>query len=889
MSGSPLGRLGVPHDTARRPGATSASRVGAADTLGPGQKCDRERAARAGPRSRSGRGPLPPRSARARHSGGPSRTPSRCGRVRRAGPSPVHGLRRRRGRSPGRRGPRARGWHEPGSRGSRRPRAPRSAARSARMMSRRRRPPSKRTWRSVCSRTHERRRSAALDGPLLGREHDRAQGAPAAPAPACPELHPVRDRCDRRPRRPRGARRPVPGRPPRLAKARSGLVPRHHALPGAVHGGPRSDNRLCLEPHAGDRAPLRAGALASLREEGPGATVGGGPCRLPRSSPVLPPGGEERPDRRVRLRRSPERHQRGGLRGLRPAERRALRSLSRPHGHGAVDDDWSAAARAVVLGGAWRPGLGRHPLGRVGRDAVLGDPAGVCRLLDLELGGGEEGARPRLALHLRGHRRHWRVRVAVPGRALRLAAAPGRRRDPRRGAAGAIAEGARFDPVMKAAQPATLLLVLASAALASCNGGDSSSDTTAADSCSTLGQVQFVRDTMQDIYFWYQHLPNPDPSGFASPEAYLEAVRYRPIDTSYSFIADKAESDAFFSDSEFIGLGISTRQTSATELRVSQVFAASPASEAGLARGDFLLSINGRSVPELLQTGDINSIFGPAEVGVVVSLTWRRLEDHSMRSASLTKRSVTIPTVSLTSVYDVRRGPRVGYVFFRNFVQPSTAALNTAFHTLREAGAKELVLDLRYNGGGLLGVAQHLGGLIGGAATNGQVFVELFHNDKNPSRNTTYRFELPAEAIGFTRFVAITTRGTASASESVINGLKPFMPVTLVGDTTYGKPVGQYGFDFCTKTLFPVAFEARNARGEGEYFDGLPADCAAADDLDHELGDPDEDSLGEALEFMRSGRCTPAAADAARVHAAREARIGKGQPSDPWRQLLGAY
>ena len=341
---------------------------------------------------------------------------------------------------------------------------------------------------------------------------------------------------------------------------------------------------------------------------------------------------------------------------------------------------------------------------------------------------------------------------------------------------------------MKAWRPSLALLPIIAAVvlLPSCGGGDSPADASSVDRCSTLGQVEFVRDTMQDIYFWYRELPNPDPASFSSPEAYLEAVRYRPLDSSFSYIADKAESDAFFSESQFVGVGLSTRQTSATELRLAQVFPDSPASEAGLERGDFLLSINGRSVPDLLQSGDIDSIFGPGQVGVVVSLTWRRLADGSARAATLTKRAVTIPTVSVTSVYDVRRGPRVGYIFFRNFVQPSPAALNTAFRALREAGVEELVLDLRYNGGGLLSVAQHLGGLIGGAATSGQVFVELFHNDKNQSRNSVLRFEQPAEAIGFSRLVAITTRGSASASESVINGLRPFMPVTLVGDATYG-------------------------------------------------------------------------------------------------------
>ncbi|HET7295111.1 MAG TPA: S41 family peptidase [Vicinamibacteria bacterium] len=437
--------------------------------------------------------------------------------------------------------------------------------------------------------------------------------------------------------------------------------------------------------------------------------------------------------------------------------------------------------------------------------------------------------------------------------------------------------------------PALLSLVAAAVLPAACGGGESDPQASAADRCTTLGQVEFVRDTLQDIYFWYRELPDPAPEGFSSPEAYLEAVRYRPLDESFSYIADRAESEAFFSESQFIGIGLATQQTSATELRLAEVFPGSPASEAGLARGDFLLAINGRPVPDLLQTGDIGSVFGPSEAGVTVSLTWRSLDDGRSRSATLTKRAVTIPTVSATRVFAPRRGPRVGYVSFRNFVQPSTAALNAAFRTLREEGAQELVLDLRYNGGGLLSVAQHLGGLIGGEATAGQVFVELFHNDKNQGRNSVLRFEQPAEAVGFPRLVAITTRASASASESVINGLRPFMPVTLVGDATFGKPVGQYGFDFCAKTLFPVAFEARNALGDGDYYGGMPVGCAAADDLDHELGDPDEASLGESLEFLRTGRCTPSAAPAARAHAAREALVGRGQPQDGWRRLVGAY
>ena len=444
---------------------------------------------------------------------------------------------------------------------------------------------------------------------------------------------------------------------------------------------------------------------------------------------------------------------------------------------------------------------------------------------------------------------------------------------------------------MKNALSALVLIV----ALAGCGGGDSSTPTSPATpapvavggECDTLGQVSFVRDALQEFYLWYEQLPDPDPAGFASPEAYLEAVRYRPLDTSYSYITGQAESDAFFSDSQFVGFGLGYRQTGATELRVSQVYAGSPAEQAGLRRGDVILSIGGISVPDLLRTGQVGSAFGPSEVGVSVSIGWRTPGGQE-RQATMVKALVTIPTVSATTVFD-NGSSRTGYVFFRNFVRPSTAALNTAFDQLVADGATDLVLDLRYNGGGFVDVAQHLGGLIGGQATAGEVFVKFRHNDKNTARDETALFEAKPNSLELPRLVVITTGGSASASEMIINSLRPFMTVTVVGDRTFGKPVGQYGFDFCEKVLYPVAFATENAVGEADYFDGIPADCAAPDDLDHQIGDPAEGSLAEALGFLRTGRCGAAAATEAEVQARQRAVLPPPFGGDPWRQLLGAY
>lgn len=451
---------------------------------------------------------------------------------------------------------------------------------------------------------------------------------------------------------------------------------------------------------------------------------------------------------------------------------------------------------------------------------------------------------------------------------------------------------ARSRPRLRARAPLPALLVLA-ALVPSCGGASSptsaiGSATSAATSaaCTTAGQCSFVRDALQQYYYWYKELPNPDPAGFASPEAYLEAVRYRTLDSTYSYITSKAASDAFFSESQFIGFGLSYRRTGDLELRLTQTFPGSPAADAGLDRGHYLVSVGGKAVEDLIRTGEIATIFGPEQVGYSTEIGWRA-PGGAVQRATLTKRAVTIPTVSQTAV--IQSGSaRVGYVHFRNFVTPSVAALNTAFQQLRDQGASELVLDMRYNGGGLVSVAQHLAGLVGGPPLVGQVFVQFTHNDKQTSRNTTYNFEAKPQALGVTRLVVIATQASASASEAMINGLRPYMDVKVIGERTYGKPVGQYGFEFCDKVLYPVAFLVTNARGQADFFSGIPADCAAPDDVDRPLADAREASLAEALAVLRTGRCSgQAAAAGLQQESLREGL--RPLPRDGWHEVTNAW
>lgn len=386
--------------------------------------------------------------------------------------------------------------------------------------------------------------------------------------------------------------------------------------------------------------------------------------------------------------------------------------------------------------------------------------------------------------------------------------------------------------------------------------------------CSVVSQNTFVRDVMADIYYWYLELPRGvNPASYGSPDAYLQAIRYKTLDSSFSYIGSAAVEQAFYSDSQYIGFGFASTYNG-TDLRIAQVFPESPAAEAGLSRGDTFVSINGVEVAQLAEANLLGSAFGPAEEGYQSEIVFRHPNGEVVQ-ATLTKRVITIPTVTQTQVYALDDGRKVGYVFFRNFVEPSVAALDEAFAQLKAAEVNELVLDLRYNGGGLVSVAQHLASLIGGSRTNGQLLAQYFHNDRNAYRNRDIRFEEKANALSLDRLVVVTTRSTASASELIVNALRPFMQVVTVGETSYGKPVGQYGIQFCDRVLYPVAFTLRNASGEGDYFGGFVPTCPAVDDIDHQLGDAQEASLGEALQFLKTGECTPQVVEGARAMARR--------------------
>jgi len=257
----------------------------------------------------------------------------------------------------------------------------------------------------------------------------------------------------------------------------------------------------------------------------------------------------------------------------------------------------------------------------------------------------------------------------------------------------------------------------------------------------------------------------------------------------------------------------------------------------------------------------------------------------------ITKDIVTIDPVPQSRIIDAGGGRMVGYLELATFVSTADPALDTVFEQFNAAGVNDVIIDLRYNGGGLVSTAELLGDFFGGDVAENLIFSKTnFNADRAADYNDIEFFDRLANSVSLSRLVVIATRGTASASELVTNGMEPHVEVAIVGDRTFGKPVGQVGFEFCEKILRPTAFQTVNADDFGDYFDGLPVDCAAADDLNVPVGADNDPNMIAALAYLDTGACPVAAVPGG----ASKPGVSRDMPrpdrhGPPWREFAGAY
>ncbi len=411
------------------------------------------------------------------------------------------------------------------------------------------------------------------------------------------------------------------------------------------------------------------------------------------------------------------------------------------------------------------------------------------------------------------------------------------------------------------------VFLLSALVVAGCGGG-SAGETITGDpsSCSNDGQKQFVLDALYDWYLWNDLLPdNLSIADYASPEQLVTSVTqtYGPQDSNgnpvdlFSSVGSLEADQQFFGEGKYEGFGFSWREESG-QMRMTGVFEGSPADSAGIARGQTVVSLNGRTYSAIQSAEGINQFF---DNNATVTFDM----DTLAAPVDVTKDIVTITPVPQWRTIDVGTGVPVGYMDFRSFISTAEPVFATVFNEFSNAGVTDVIIDMRYNGGGLVRTAELLGDYLGSVANPGAVFSRTeFNADRAAANNTAAFFANPGitDGVNISRFIVIASNRTASASELVTNSLNPYADVWIVGDNTFGKPVGQIGIDFCEKILRPTSFRTVNADGVGDYFGGLPVDCPATDDLDIPVGAPNDPNIVAATSIATTGACPAVAVGA---------------------------
>lgn len=363
----------------------------------------------------------------------------------------------------------------------------------------------------------------------------------------------------------------------------------------------------------------------------------------------------------------------------------------------------------------------------------------------------------------------------------------------------------------------------------------------------------------KDIYLWSDNLPSAalfKPLSYPTADSIMRKVRtYSPFvngryQDRWSFVIDKKTWDNVVSGNSS-DTGAEYGFVGDADLRVKLVYSQSSAGKQGVKRGWKMLKVNGTDATRT-NINQLNTELNKASQSVLFEKP-----DGTQQTISLTSEAYKSDYVMNPKVFLID-GNNVGYFAFDSFLgansgQDTRNELDKVFADFKAKNVTELVLDLRYNGGGYGSVSSHLGSLIVPTSAIGKVFASAVHNKKFSKYNKTDNFKNLANSLKLSRISIIVTKGTASASEELINGLKPVMNVKLIGSTTHGKPVGYYALPTMNSYVFPVALKNVNSVGFDDFYQGFTVDKVQTDDLTRDLGDPSEACLKTALDYIKTG------------------------------------
>lgn len=409
------------------------------------------------------------------------------------------------------------------------------------------------------------------------------------------------------------------------------------------------------------------------------------------------------------------------------------------------------------------------------------------------------------------------------------------------------------------------LLVAVAATLAACkkdgpaNSGNSGGQ---ADSLTANTLANRVKDSSlayaRDIYLWYTQIPASfNPRTYADPNAIMRAIRAfsrepgftDPVDR-WSFAALKRDWDNVSAGiAQDFGLYVFFRAEG--DLRVRLVEKNSPAEAAGIRRGWRVRSINGNSS---LSTANANSIIQAVYQSASTRFRFERA-DGTETDITLNAATYSSQPVLLDSIYTAG-SRRLGYLVFNSFLGDTTrifADFERIFNRWAAAGVNEVAIDLRYNGGGFVHVQRKLANWLAPSGANGQVLMSQQFNDRYTRFNETWRFQ-KLGSLQLSRLFFVVSGSTASASEMLINNMRPHLDVRVVGPAaSFGKPVGYFPIPVGDWYVFPVSIRSTNSAGQGNYFTGFAPDRVTPDEIDKDWGRSDEACLAAILRFVGTG------------------------------------
>ena len=412
-------------------------------------------------------------------------------------------------------------------------------------------------------------------------------------------------------------------------------------------------------------------------------------------------------------------------------------------------------------------------------------------------------------------------------------------------------------------------------------------------------EKRWLRTYFDEAYLWREEVPAVDPgaASFSSGYYYTDLSNYFDALLTPAITESGARRDQFsFMYPTQLWQSVSENATAPSHgiewlmasptpprgLRIAYIEPGSPADVAGFKRGDTLVSIDDVSAdaPDADGVDVLNAGLFPEILGVTHNFILQR-GGAQLPVQSLTSTNITNTPVPQSRVLTLNSGARAGYIVFNDHVLPAEGQLVTAISNLRNQNVSDLVLDLRYNGGGFLFIAAELATMIAGSTqTAGKTFETLQYNARRSAETQVTPFYgsscfpinnecsniQPLPTLNLKRVYVLAQSGTCSASEALINGLRGVdVEVILIGGTTCGKPYGFTAKDNCGISYFPIEFAGINAKGFGDYADGFtPGNgptqryvpgCSVPDDLDHALGDPQEGMLAAAMNHISTGLC----------------------------------